>query len=114
MLTSQIDREFLDHVDVQVRVTLDRVRSVEETLEQEPAPQSGPDLETTTRRWEEQLTGWQQMLSRLTQETAQAEGELNIHEAALRRWLELLAPARGRIAEVPEKASRLESAARSE
>ena len=114
MQTSQIDREFLDSVEVHLRMTLDRVRSVEESLEHEPVAQISTNLESTTRRWEEQLTGWQQMLSRLTQETGEAEGELNVHETALRRWLELLAPARGRIAEVPEKASRLELADRVE
>jgi hypothetical protein len=85
----QIDHEFLDAVEAELALALQRTREMEAGLDASRLP-ADPSWQGGFASMSANLADWHDRLAELTRQTAAVESELTVQEHALREWFQSL------------------------
>jgi len=94
----QIDHEFLDAVEVELALALQRTKEMEEGLDAARLS-TDPSWQGAFASMSANLADWHGRLGELTRHTAAVESELNEQEHALREWFQALGLTSSQLAE---------------
>jgi len=100
----QIDHNFLDAVEAELALALQRTREMEAGLDASRLS-ADPSWQGAFASMSANLADWHSRLAELTRQTAAVESELNEQEQALREWFQALGLTSSQLAEnvSPEK-----------